>query len=274
MYSRTSAIGASPSQRHRPARPGELALLEVADRVRRVQPVPFEEAAQERLVGRGPGDDAAPPSDDDRGHQSATWAVCADCVGGLGGGRRLGRSVGVIARRRGPARRGARDGRREARLDRAPDDALLGDDARDELGRGDVERRVADLRAGRRDADAAELGDLLGAPLLDLDGGAVGRGEVDRAGRGADVERDAVAGREHGQRVGADLVGRVPVGRHPVRADEDDVDLAAGHQVSGGHVGEQRVGTPAWASSQVVSRAPWRYGRVSSTQTWSGRPAW
>ena len=29
-------------------------------------------------------------------------------------------------------------------------------------------------------------------------------------------------------------------------------------------------GTPAWASSQVVSRAPWRYGRVSSTQTWIG----
>ncbi len=31
-------------------------------------------------------------------------------------------------------------------------------------------------------------------------------------------------------------------------------------------------GTPAWASSQVVSRAPWRYGRVSSTQTCSGAP--
>ena len=33
-------------------------------------------------------------------------------------------------------------------------------------------------------------------------------------------------------------------------------------------------GTPAWASSQAVSRAPWRYGRVSSTQTWTWRPAW
>ena len=28
-------------------------------------------------------------------------------------------------------------------------------------------------------------------------------------------------------------------------------------------------GTPACSSSQAVSRAPWRYGRVSSTQTWS-----
>ena len=34
--------------------------------------------------------------------------------------------------------------------------------------------------------------------------------------------------------------------------------------------GSSACGTPAWASSQVVSRAPWRYGRVSSTQTWSG----
>ena len=32
-------------------------------------------------------------------------------------------------------------------------------------------------------------------------------------------------------------------------------------------------GTPACLSSHAVSRAPWRYGRVSSTQTWSGRSA-
>ena len=36
--------------------------------------------------------------------------------------------------------------------------------------------------------------------------------------------------------------------------------------------GSSVCGTPAWASSQVVSRAPWRYGRVSSTQTWIGAP--
>ena len=83
--------------------------------------------------------------------------------------------------------------------------------------------------------------DLLGAALLDLDRGPVGRREVDRAGRRADVERDAVPRREDGQRVRADLVGGVAVGRDPVRPDEDDVDLAAGHQVPGGHVGEQRV---------------------------------
>ena len=59
--------------------------------------------------------------------------------------------------------------------------------------------------------------------------------------RRADVERDAVPRREHGQRVGADLVGGVAVGGDPVGADEDDVDLAEGHQVPGGHVGDERV---------------------------------
>ena len=46
---------------------------------------------------------------------------------------------------------------------------------------------------------------------------------------------------QDGQRVRADLVGGVAVRGDPVRADEDDVDLAAGHQVPGGHVGDERV---------------------------------
>ena len=122
-----------------------------------------------------------------------------------------------------------------------PEHALLGDDAGDELGRGDIERRVADLRVGRRDADAAEREHLVRLALLDRDGGAVGRREIHGAGRGADVERDAVTGREDGQGVGPDLVRRIAVRRDPVRPDEDDVHLAAGHQVARGHVGDERV---------------------------------
>ena len=133
----------------------------------------------------------------------------------------------------------------QAGLERTAQDALLGDDAGDQLGRRDVEGRVADLGPGRGDADAAELEDLVGGPLLDHDRRAVRRGEVDRAGRGADVERDPVPGGEHGQRVvregRADLVGGVAVGRDPVRADQHDVHLAERHQVPGGHIGEQRV---------------------------------
>ncbi len=32
-------------------------------------------------------------------------------------------------------------------------------------------------------------------------------------------------------------------------------------------------GTPCWLSSQAVSDAPWLRGRVSSTQTWTGKPS-
>ena len=56
-----------------------------------------------------------------------------------------------------------------------------------------------------------------------------------------DEERDAVAGREDGQRVRPDLVRGVAVGGDPVRPDEDDVDLAAGHEVAGGDVRDERV---------------------------------
>ena len=79
-------------------------------------------------------------------------------------------------------------------------------------------------------------------------------------------------GREHGQRVRADLVRRVAVGRDAVGAREHDVHLAARHERAGGRVGQHAAGTPARSSSQAVSRAPWRSGRVSSTSTCSTRP--
>ena len=82
----------------------------------------------------------------------------------------------------------------------------------------------------------------VGRALLDRDRGAVGRLEVDRAERRADVERHAVAGGQGRQRVRPDLVGRVAVGRDPVGADEDRVDRARGEQGSGGRVGDERVG--------------------------------
>ena len=47
--------------------------------------------------------------------------------------------------------------------------------------------------------------------------------------------------REDGQRIRPDLVGGVAVGRDPVRADEDDVDLAARHEVARSDVRDERV---------------------------------
>ena len=84
-----------------------------------------------------------------------------------------------------------------------------------------------------RTSSAARSSIRMSAPL--------GGRQVDRAGRSADVERHPVPCRQDRQRVRADLVGGVAVGRHPIGADQDDVHLATRHQVPGGHIGEQRV---------------------------------
>ena len=63
---------------------------------------------------------------------------------------------------------------------------------------------------------------------------------IELTGRG-DEERDPVTRGEHGQRVGPDLVGGVAIGGDPVRTDDHGVDLTAGHQVAGRHVGDEAV---------------------------------
>ena len=55
-----------------------------------------------------------------------------------------------------------------------PDDALLGDDAGDQLGRGDVEGGVVDVDAVGGGLAAEAVGDLARVALLDRDGRAVG----------------------------------------------------------------------------------------------------
>ena len=158
-----------------PAGARELALLEVADGVRGVQPVALEVGPQQALVGRRPGDDRAAPADRDGGHQSATaagsavasstpvgsgWASAPGSVAGSSGGAagRMARKPGIDAQRS----RACLGGIAQAGLERTAQDALLGDDAGDQLGRRDVEGRVADVGPGRGDADAAELEDLVG----------------------------------------------------------------------------------------------------------------
>ncbi len=166
-------------------------------------------------------------------------------LGGRRGDRRDGRDRrrrhGRESRRRLAPQLAAGDGLGEALLVRGPDHALVADDAGDEVGRGHVEGGIADLGVRRGDAHAAHEQDLVRLALLDRDRRTVGRGEVHRADRCHEVERDAVPSRQHGQRVGPDLVGRVAVGGDPVGPDEDDVHLAVRHQVTGGHVRDQRV---------------------------------
>ena len=143
-----------------PAGPRELAFLEVAERVRRVQPVLAQERRAALAVGGLAGDGRGAPADDDGRHQPAGAAIAA--------------KPGVSARRCCST---CDRPRRSDCLVRGAQDTLVGDDAGDQLGRRHVERRVADVRVGRRDAHAAERQDLVRRPLLDRDGGA-GRGSA------------------------------------------------------------------------------------------------
>src|SRR5436309_2455076 len=129
-----------------------------------------------------------------------------------------------------------------AALVRRPEHAHLGDDRRDQLGRGDVEGEVEGLRVLRGDAGAEDLGDLQGLALLDGDGRAVRRGAVDRREGRRHVEGHLVAVGQHGHRVGADLVGGVAVGRDAVGAHHDAVHQPLRHEGAGAAVGHQPEG--------------------------------
>ena len=80
--------------------------------------------------------------------------------------------------------------------------------------------------------------------------------------------------REHGQRVRADLVGRVAVRRDAVGAGEHDVDSRPA-SMSGRTAALSAItakGMPRRSSSQAVSLEPWMSGRVSVTHTCSTSP--
>ena len=118
----------------------------------------------------------------------------------------------------------------------------LGDVGRHQRRRRDVEGAVLGADAGRGDPHAGELQHLAGVPALDDDGVAVGRGR-DRSSTSARPRRTgSVVVGQHGQAVGADLVGDVAVGGDAIGADHDQVDFArraisdAGH-----HVGDERA---------------------------------
>jgi hypothetical protein len=151
-----------------------------------------------------------------------------------------------------------RDGRREAVAERRPDDALLGDDPGDQLGRRHVEGRVPDVRPGRGDQLAADPEDLVGRPLLDLDRVAVRGRQVDRRRRRA--TRNGMPWRAARTASGyvPTLFAVSPFAATRSAPDDHDVDLAAAHQRAAATSGISVCGTPACSSSQAVRRAPWR----------------
>ena len=128
--------------------------------------------------------------------------------------------------------------------ERGSHDPDVGDVARDEGGGGDVERGVPRRRVGGREAVAPRGPHLVGIALLDDDGRTVGRVEVEGRVRSGDPERDAMVPRQHGEAVGADLVGRIAVRRDAVAADDDGIHQAMGHRRAGGRVDDEPVRHP------------------------------
>ena len=143
-------------------------------------------------------------------------------------------------------------------------DAALGDQARDQPRRGDVERVVGGRALRRSDPDAARdirrpsprtnrtssgSRSSIGIPLHPVADAPVERGRGQRH-----VERDAVVARRQGLQIRPDLVGRVPCGRDPVGADDHEVDHPVLHQVPAGVVGHDRVRHTA--APQLPGREP------------------
>ena len=85
---------------------------------------------------------------------------------------------------------------------------------------------------------------LVGVALLDRDVRSGRCGRIDRAGGAGHHERDPGRVRGQSQAVGADLVGHVAVGRHPVAADDHGVDRAGRDQAGRGRVHHQLVRDP------------------------------
>ena len=131
------------------------------------------------------------------------------------------------------------------------EDALRGDDAGDEFRWGDVEGRVPGGAAGVGHAhglSSAAVGDSPGVKyfvlrsFLDRDAQAGLEFPIDRRKREGYVKRNVVALGQDGFGVGANFVGYLTgAAKRAVAADDDEVDLAALHQVTCSIVGDDVV---------------------------------
>ena len=277
-YSSTSARGVRPVVRDAPARPRELLVVQVAQRVRGEEAILLQERAQERAVGREAHRQAAgaDPRPGERHHQCTSGASASAgsgpttmASGPTGSGPTAAASgpasvepsppqpssssavapgagmlspVAPEARGRGhpppgstfPAhvarhrRLPARQRVRQRLLERRLDHAHLGDEPADQRGRRDVQDRVVHLALGRWHPVAVHLGQLHVGALLRHEAPPVADAQVDRRGRGTDVQRDAVPRGHCRHRIGPDRGGHVAVAGDPLRADQDRVHAARG----------------------------------------------
>ena len=147
------------------------------------------------------------------------------------------------------------------------DDPLLGNDRRYVFIRRYVECGIKYLHAFRRRPFAEAFRDLLRVAFLDRNLITDRRIQVDGRQRTSHVERDVMRFGKNGNAVGADFVGDITVRRDAVGSDDDSIDPAFAHDHAGHIVADQRHVNAACCSSNAVSRAPCRTGRVSSANT-------
>ena len=103
---------------------------------------------------------------------------------------------------------------------------------------GDIEGGVCHL-AIRDNTDAPDVSDLFRFALLDGDFGAGFQGGVDGGGGGGDIEGDAILLCQHGHGVGADFISCIAVSSNPVSADDDAINFALAHKVTGHRIGDE-----------------------------------
>src|SRR5580704_15059887 len=94
--------------------------------------------------------------------------------------------------------------------------AAFGDDCRYIFCRSNIEGRVRDSNAMRRELLSAVMSYFDGRPLLDGDGVAGLCSQVDGGPGRGDIKRDAVLAGQDGDVVSTDLVGEIPVGGNAI----------------------------------------------------------
>ena len=118
------------------------------------------------------------------------------------------------------------------------DEAELGDDGSDELGRGYVEGGGINLYIFWGGGSAKAVGYVPGFSLLDGNAGSVGNGEVEGGGWGSDVKRHVMLTSQAGERVGSDFIGSIAIGGDAVGAGDNHVDAPQAHKMAGDRIAD------------------------------------
>src|SRR5579871_951243 len=132
------------------------------------------------------------------------------------------------------------DERCQRLVERWPGDASISDNGGDLALRCDIKGRVGDMRALRRDAHAANMGNFVGRAFLNHDLFARRQRKIDGGARRDYIKRNAMLAGQNCQAIGADLVGDIAVGGDAISAHEDGVDARLAHEMRRHVVGNQR----------------------------------